>query len=330
MKWTKLSPQRICLPLIVGLALGSVLAPALHAQAGIPGGPIRGGLIPEKYRAHAMAKTDTLVGEWRAAWQVDAPGEVAARYTENALLVLPDGQPLVGRAEIERRLGNLLSRARDVQLGQLDFDAGTGIAFRTGSFEMDFGDGPALRGQHLTVLMRKREGWRIRSQFFFPEPEGPSLPADPSVGGPLSPHRTAGALARRNEWEDFHSGVFAEVNRATADLTRAWREGDVATAADAYGEHATLQLWRSERCEGKPAIDACLRDLLPRVGEARAAVLDFDAAGSLAYVYGRYYMEVEGGDGARETVVGPYVLIFRVDSSARIRAHVLERILGEG
>lgn len=304
---------------LTAVLLGAA-ASVLPAQ--IPGGPIRPEPTAAIYRARVLEKTDSLLGEWRAAWGLSAADEVAERYVERALLVPPDGVPLVGRDEIERRLETLLPPLRSVQLGRLYFAASDDLAFLAGWFEIERRSGRRIEGDHTTVFRRENGDWRIRAQLFFPRAGSPRTPHDLEVGAPLGAERSAGRLGDRESWSEFYRGMFGQTNRAVASVARRLREGDLIGASGAYGADATLKLPGYEPAFGRLNAANRLRELLPRVGDAWFSVLDFEPGGQLAYAYGEYYLDRTNAEGDRERLTGPYVLLLR---SSTINYHALHR-----
>jgi len=265
---------------------------------------------------------------WHAAWRGDRAGDIAGFYAERALLILPDGVPLLGPREIEARLDELLPRIGAARASRLDFDASERLAYLEGTYELDLsprGGGRAVRGRHVTVAIRDDEGWRIRAQLFFRGEDGATLADDGRVGGPLEPDHARRATERRGNWKDYYEETYEEVQRTVAELSRVWSEDDLGTAARFYTRNARLHTPWGERIRGADPIHRWLQSHLPGAGKVHFAFLDFDASGRLAFAHGRYLLEPAGPGGAGGPVVGPYVLVLRIDGDVRIRAQIMGR-----
>ncbi|NIP58174.1 MAG: DUF4440 domain-containing protein, partial [Gemmatimonadetes bacterium] len=303
--------------------------PSAAGQAGLPGSDgRRAGLFHAEYDAHVLANLDTLMTAWHAAWRGDRAGDIASFYADRALLILPDGVPLLGPREIEARLAELLPRIGAARASRLDFDASERLAYLEGTYELDLsprGGGRTVRGRHVTAAIRDDEGWRIRAQLFFHRGEGATLRDDGRVGGPLEPDHARRATERRRNWKDYYEETYEEVQRTVAELSRVWSEDDLGTAARFYTPDARLHTPWGERIRGADLIHRWLQSHLPGAGRVHFAFLDFDASGRMAFAHGRYLLERAGSGGAEGPVVGPYVLVLRLDRDVRIRAQIMGR-----
>lgn len=311
------------------LAVAALPAPA-SGQAGVPGGDgRRAGVFRAEYDAHVLANLDTLMTAWHAAWRGDRAGDLARFYSDRAVLVLPDGVPLLGPGEIEARLGELLPRIGAARAGRLDFEGSERMAYVGGRYELVLsprGDGRSVEGRHATLAMREDGEWRIRAQIFFHDGEGAVLPDDGRVGGPLDPEHARRSAEGRGNWQEYYRERYERVSRTVAELSRAWSEDDLAAAAGFYGDEAVLDTPWGQRIRGPDEIHRWLQSHLPGVGRAHMALLDFDASGRLAFAHGRYLLEPTGaGSGSGRPVLGPYLLILGMDRDVRILAQIMGR-----
>lgn len=315
------------------LLLGFLAAPAgsLSAQSGVPGGdPRDGDRMRAEFYAHVLARTDTLMRRWSAAWRSDDAAAAAGLYAENAVLVLPDGRLVVGRDMIGRSLEEGLPRMGEIQAGRRDFDASERMAYMAGPARFETGGmisaRSASRGSHATVAIRTDDGWRIRLQLFQLRPGAESLPLSAPGRGVVTPDRPDAVIDGRGPARPYYERTFAAVTRAVGDLSVAWQDGDLHRARSLYGPDALLHSpLDGEDYVGASAVAGHLPGLVSRGGQVHMAVLDFDASGRMAVVYGRYLVErARGAD--RENLTGPYVLVYRLErDEPRIRAHLMGR-----
>lgn len=103
----------------------------------------------------------------------------------------------------------------------------------------------------------------------------------------------------------YHAEVIERVNRVMGSWGSAWGRDDVDGVADLYWESAVLIPPGDTPLRGQEAIRGYLTLTLPTQGRIEAFMLDFDASGGMAVVYGNYLLEV---DGIQRT--GPLVTVF--------------------
>jgi ketosteroid isomerase-like protein len=110
------------------------------------------------------------VRDWRGAWNSDDLESLSDVYSESALLILPQGDPIRGRDPIKRHFEANLPLLGRVQLSQSDFHASGRMAFMSGPFSYNLreetGTVRQVTGVHLTVFLREGKHWRIVSQIF--------------------------------------------------------------------------------------------------------------------------------------------------------------------
>jgi ketosteroid isomerase-like protein len=123
-----------------------------------------------EYVAKMNGEVRASVREWRGAWNRDELESLADRYSEAALLILPEGDPMHGRNPIKQHFEENLPLLGGVQLSQSDFHASGRMAFMSGPFSYSVREqGGTVRqvtGVHVTVFLREGRHWRIRSQIF--------------------------------------------------------------------------------------------------------------------------------------------------------------------
>jgi uncharacterized protein (TIGR02246 family) len=102
----------------------------------------------------------------------------------------------------------------------------------------------------------------------------------------------------------------AEVNA----VARAFHEGvanrDAAALASLYREDGRFLPPNMEPCEGRPAIEAAMRQLLDMgVRSLDIEPIDVRPAGEMTVEYGRYILGIEPEGGDAVTDVGKYVVV---------------------
>lgn len=119
--------------------------------------------------------------------------------------------------------------------------------------------------------------------------------------------------------EEYRTEVLQQVNKVMERWGSAWGRDDVDKVADLYWENAVLILPGSPPFRGRDAIRTYLEQALPQqTGKVEAFMLDFDASGGMAVVYGNY-MFTENG----EERSGPLVTVYmRQGRTWKIRTQV--------
>lgn len=98
----------------------------------------------------------------------------------------------------------------------------------------------------------------------------------------------------RSIMAEYHAEVIEQVNRVMGRWGAAWGRDEVEGVADLYWENAVLIPMGGTPLRGQDAIRGYLAETLPATGRVEAFMLDFDASGGMAVVYGNYMLE-EGG-----------------------------------
>lgn len=122
----------------------------------------------------------------------------------------------------------------------------------------------------------------------------------------------------RGIFAEYHAEVLKQLNELMEDWERAWKADRVDDVAELYWENAVLIEPGVAPFRGRDAIRAHLEQTLPARGEVEAFMLDFDASGGMAVVYGNYRLSENG------TVrSGPLVTVYLLRGrSWKIRSQV--------
>jgi uncharacterized protein (TIGR02246 family) len=170
-------PSRSLVLLAFFVALG---AGAARAQVSpIPRAPDNKQEMRE-FNAESLRGVSGMLAEWRGAWARNDARQAARFYTEDALLLIGDGKPLRGRAEIEAGFAGILSTSGVIQVAVDDFVASGIVAYAFGNFwyQNEEGDNaPAISGTYVMLFRRDGRNWKIRSQMFSASPARQSAAA---------------------------------------------------------------------------------------------------------------------------------------------------------
>ena len=99
-------------------------------------------------------------------------------------------------------------------------------------------------------------------------------------------------LDNRTIMAEYHAEVIQQVNRLMSDWGEAWAADDVDALSELYWENAVLIPVGGGALRGRDAIRDYLATSLPDQGGIEAFMLDFDASGGMAVVYGNYMVQV--------------------------------------
>lgn len=103
----------------------------------------------------------------------------------------------------------------------------------------------------------------------------------------------------------YHAEVIERVNHVMSRWSSAWGRDDVDGVVDLYWENAVLIPPGGAPLRGQDAIRGFLTGTLPTSGPVEAFMLDFDASGGMAVVYGNYLLEQEGSQRT-----GPLITVY--------------------
>lgn len=158
-------PSTTLIAVMVALSPAAALA---QRQPGTPGGDgFSAALNMAEFFADVMEHTDEVLKKWRTAWAADDVGELLELYTEDAVIIFEQDEPVRGHEAIQIKLATLLQESGEVQVSIGDFDASGRMGMISGllTFQMrDQAETRTMTGLHLTVLTRKGRKWQIRSQ----------------------------------------------------------------------------------------------------------------------------------------------------------------------
>lgn len=161
---------------LVALA-AMILVPRVAAAQVVPGG---GGTDWDRARStftqDMLRDYNALMESWRAALSRGDLGSITRLYAEGASLALPDTTFVTGLSAIEKAWKERLPEVQEVRTGLTDFAASERMVYAMGPFWLNFRDRAGapqtLIGTYVTVAVRDKGGWRIRSQVLQTEGSG--------------------------------------------------------------------------------------------------------------------------------------------------------------
>lgn len=138
----------------------------------------------------------------------------------------------------------------------------------------------------------------------------PGMPG--SQGGTAEMHRA-----------EFYAHVMDKVRVSFEGWHASWSGDDAGELAELYAEDAVLVLPGGTPIWGRPAIQEALPPRLRDAGEAQVGIGDVSASGRMAYVGGRFQIEIQEGDQAGRQLEGFHsTVFFRTGGDWLIRSQV--------
>jgi len=118
---------------------------------------------------------------------------------------------------------------------------------------------------------------------------------------------------------EYHAEVIAQINRVMARWGEAWERDDLDRLADLYWDEAVVIPPGEAPVRGLAEVREWMQRALAETTRIEAFMLDFDASGGMAVVYGNYLLD--GQDGRRRS--GPLVTVYlQRGRTWRIRSQV--------
>jgi uncharacterized protein (TIGR02246 family) len=122
---------------------------------------------------------------------------------------------------------------------------------------------------------------------------------------------------------EYVAEVLDQINDLLADWDAAWAGDRVDEVTELYWEDALFIPPDGRLRRGQDEIREYLVGALPDYGSVEAFMLDFDASGGMAQVFGNYMLEIDQGEAAGTRKSGPLITIYlRRGREWRIRSQV--------
>lgn len=155
--------------------LATLLIPRPLVAQLVPG-TNRGGDAAREYQAYIIRNVTELMSDWGSAWSADDRDALVDLYTEDAVLMPPEGNTIHGRDALAEHFRQLIPATTGVTAAVADFDARGAMAYASGTYSYGIRRGSTTvrrTGTHVTVMVREGNTWLIRLQTFVPDPPDP-------------------------------------------------------------------------------------------------------------------------------------------------------------
>ncbi len=122
---------------------------------------------------------------------------------------------------------------------------------------------------------------------------------------------------------EYNAEVIQRINEHLAKWGTAWANDRADELIELYWDDAILIPPDGVLLRGREAIHQYFRDVLSDHGQIEAFMLDFDASGSMAQVFGNYMLGIQQGEEAGTQKSGPMLTVYAQRSRRwRIRSQV--------
>jgi ketosteroid isomerase-like protein len=158
--------------IVISLVLiSSAAATPAASQTGVPGPGITSNRRHmTDFLNEVNQRVTGLTRQWRGAWVRDEIDDLVDLYTEDAVLILAEGEPIRGHRRLKQYFEESLATLGGAQLSETDFHASGRMALMSGPFSYliqgENGLSWQVTGTHVTVFLREGRDWKIRSQIF--------------------------------------------------------------------------------------------------------------------------------------------------------------------
>jgi uncharacterized protein (TIGR02246 family) len=120
------------------------------------------------------ADVDQLLQAYQAAWNKGDAKALAALYSQNAIRIGADGEPVLGRSSIEQSFvtafgGPWKGTTLTLKTGRTQ-KVTTDVHVVEGTYEVSGGSGGPQRGRFLNTVVRESSQWRIAALAAIPPP----------------------------------------------------------------------------------------------------------------------------------------------------------------
>lgn len=109
---------------------------------------------------------------------------------------------------------------------------------------------------------------------------------------------------------EYNAEVLTQINSHLADWGNAWANDRGEELAELYWEDALLITPEGVQRRGQAEIRDYFDTHLGEHGTVEAFMLDFDASGGMAQVFGNYMLMIQGGEEAGSLKQGPMMTIY--------------------
>lgn len=128
--------------------------------------------------------------------------------------------------------------------------------------------------------------------------------------------------SHRSLREEFLAKTLADVKAATTDWTAALNAKSKARIAAFVEEGALAASLEGWLVQGRAAVVDSLVAFAGRSSAYGLTILDFDAGGSMAYVFGQVYYQTTGAEGRRPVVADVTMVMVQRGQYWKVRAYI--------
>ncbi len=122
---------------------------------------------------------------------------------------------------------------------------------------------------------------------------------------------------------EYNAEVLDRINEVLYDWSLSWSTDDIDALVESYWPDAVLIPHDGSPLKGQTAIHEYFARVVPTHGQVEAFMLDFDASGGMATVYGNYMIQIQQGAQMGTMLSGPVVTVYmRRGRHWRIRTQV--------
>jgi len=109
---------------------------------------------------------------------------------------------------------------------------------------------------------------------------------------------------------EYNAEVLDRINDVLLEWSNSWSTDDIDALVESYWPDAVLIPHDGLPLRGRTAIREYFAEVASSYGAVEAFMLDFDASGGMAQVFGNYMIQVREGQQAGKTITGPVVTIY--------------------
>lgn len=294
----------------------------------LPGGDGRAlAAYKAEFNANALAGMDTLMLRTDEVWRRDNRTELARLYSDKATLLTPDGKLLTGGEAVREYVSAQLPTMATLDTWRDEFGASGIMTFMYGRYDADSNEPSGdNKGIHLTIAMRDRFNWQIRSKVYLSF-DGSGVPTAPELltGDPLhvSPDSIRAAFGVRalngqNDRAEWQVNSYFAVNSFMSAWQYAWNNDEFDDAVAMMAPGVVVRFPYDIPAVGKTNAAYSLQRLLPAVGDVTMSILDFDMSERLSFCLGTYTLNAGG-----QELTGYYMAVIGIqDEGPELRSLV--------
>jgi len=117
-------------------------------------------------------------------------------------------------------------------------------------------------------------------------------------------------LDPRSVRAEYTAEVLDRVNDLHGEWSEAWSTDQLDELMELYWEEAVLIPHDRPPLRGQDQIREYLAEVLPNHGQVEGFMLDFDASGGMATIFGNYMVQMQAGPEAGSSKQGPLVTVY--------------------